>query len=463
MDKKRGWLNPLAKLSENINDPEGGLQFSYQVTQKRRLFDSLAAMVRAGIDITAALDSLKRENRSQYETNLINQMTTDLHDGTPIWKTLDKFELVPPQLLALIRTGEESGTLPQNIRAVQRQMVKNKQFTARLRSASLYPAFVFVLLLVVTTVVMVFVLPRLSDVYSSFGNDLPWYTQALISLGEFMEQYGLIVVPWIIIVIILAVYFAFFNKKYKWIGERIMFNAPLIGKLVIELQVARMGQMMSNLTSGGITIDKALDLLQETTENHIYRKFYRDIKEELIQGHTLGYAFQKIPRSAKILPLIAQQMIISGEATGELTEAFQHVGDEFEQRTETSAKDFGTVFEPILIVGVWIGVAIVAFAVIIPLYSVVGNFDAITNPTTSDSNDLSASGVIDFGGATSAESEEGEESLEELFNNEKDDLESLDGAVSSSSSSSSEEADTNTDSDPVEDEFQGADIDFSNN
>ncbi len=459
MKKKARWINPLAKLMESINDPDGGLQFSYQVTQKRRLFDSLAAMLRAGIDITAALESLLRERRSTFETNLITQMVADLHDGMPIWKTLEKYDMVPTQLLALVRIGEESGTLPQNIRAVQRQMTKNKQFTARLRSASLYPAFVFVLLMVVTTVVMVFVLPRLADVYDSFGNDLPWYTEALITLGEFMEKYGLVVVPWFIILTILAVYFAFFHKKYKWIGERIMFNFPLIGKLVIELQVARMGQMLHNLTMGGITIDKALALLVDTTDNHIYRNFYAQINYELLQGHTIGYAFQKIKRSSKILPLVAQQMIISGEQTGELVLSFQQVGEEFEQRTETSAKDFGTVFEPILIVGVWIGVALVAFAVIIPLYSVVGNFDSITNPTTASPNDLSTSGVIDFGNNNDGE-DEGGDSLEDIFNQNKTSSSQTSSSTSVSTSSAARSAEETKD-DELSGVEEGSDIDFS--
>lgn len=349
---------------------------------KRYLFENIANMMSAGIDIDTILESLEHESKSANIQKLINKLRSRVENGEQMWKIFQEEKYIGDHLIALIRIGEQTGNLPSNLKTVVKYMQRDNEFSSKIKSASLYPGFVLTLLIIVVAVMVGFVLPRLTSIYESLNVDLPTITKIMIQMGNFFEEYGIIVVPAFIVALILLIYLLFINKKTKHIGDAILFRVPLLKTILMETEVTRFGYLLNNLFESGISPSESLFLLSNATNFRNYKKLYKDIGTLIDKGYNFTEIFYSDKRVRKMLPLYAREMIIVGEKTGKLPENFKLIGETFEKRNEESLKDASVIFEPLLIIIIWAGIAFVAVAVILPLYNIVGNISTLTsNPS----------------------------------------------------------------------------------
>ncbi len=356
-------------------------------TEKEFFFENLAQMLSSGISVVSALEALLEETRNKSINFLISEVKEEVENGLTLWKSLEKRKVLPSHLLTLVRVGEESGNLAKNLAIVIEQQNKDREFSSKLRSASLYPIIVLVLLSVVASAVALFILPRLASVYSSLKVELPFITTLLIELGRFLELYGFIALPLFFMFLFLTIYVIFFNKKTKIIGQRIIFKIKLTRNIVTETEIARMGYLMGTLLKSGFTAADALQLLGSSTSFYIYKEFYNYLFDAIQNGWSFKQAFFALKKINRIIPLYPRQMIISGEQSGKLAESFIKIGELFEQKNEETSKNIGAIIEPILLIIIWLGVAAIALAVILPIYSLIGDLTNISSgQTTVESN-----------------------------------------------------------------------------
>jgi type II secretory pathway component PulF len=367
MDKKKKQKNKLIRILE------------YDVSigkNKQIMFENLVLMITSGIGILSALEEFSRENNIKSLKEVLEDMVEEIKGGQPFWKTLSKHKIIKENLIDIIRIGEESGNLKQNLSIVLTQQRKDKEVKAKLQTASLYPAIILIVMLVVGVVVAVFVLPRLTEVYSSFKTELPFLTQQMINLGKFMGSSGQIVVPLAVLILIIILYFIFIFRKTKWLGQKILFVMPVIKTALMQLEMSRLGHLMDSLLKSGFKVVDALDIIRRSTDLRDYERFYLFLADSIANGDSFAQSFNKYPRSRKLLPLYARQAIIAGERTGQLESSFSQVGTTFQKEYENTTANMYVLMEPILLILVWIGVFIMALAVITPIYSLMGNFSS---------------------------------------------------------------------------------------
>lgn len=371
MEQKRFSLKEL--LKKDITFPGANEQ------DKDSFFESLAEMLSSGIDIIVALESLKEETKSKKIYALCDELKTELENGSPIWKALDKRNLLPPHLLTLVKIGEESGNLAKNLKVVIDQQEKDRDFRGQLRSASLYPVFVLVLMFIVGGGVALFVLPRLSTVYKSLNVELPFITKVMIALGDFLNNYGI----WAVIVIVLlfagGYYMLFINKTTKLWGQKLTLHIPIIGRLIEEVELTRMGYLIGTLLNSGFPVVDSFNILANSTNYVKYQQFYAYIAEFIHNGWSFKQTFESNKKVAKILPVYPRQLIITGEKSGNLGDSFLKISEVYAKKNEDLLKNVGSLFEPVLLLIIWVGVAAIALAVILPIYSLIGNLTTISS------------------------------------------------------------------------------------
>jgi type IV pilus assembly protein PilC len=363
--------------------------FKERVTKKTKemFFENLGLMISSGIDIVVALDILKTETKSKGIKLLIAKVQEDISNGHAIWESLEKSQILPKHLISVVRIGEESGKLSENLVIVVKQMQKQREFRSKIRSASLYPSFVLVLMVAVGLVMSIFVLPRLTTIYKSLDTDLPLITQVLIGFGEFIQNYGMIAIPAAILVLVILFVVIFIDPKTKFIGQWILFKLPVVKRMLMEVEVSRFGFLMGTLLESGFPILDAIDLLEYSTELIRYKKFYRALRFSINEGFSFHQSMDRYKWSEKVLPAYARQLLISSEKSGNLAQALKNIGLEYEKRNDTTIKDFSVLIEPLLLVLVWIGVAFIALAVVMPIYSLVGNITDLSGGTTNQTVD----------------------------------------------------------------------------
>lgn len=355
------------------------LEYDFKGGANRKyLFESIATMLASGIDLHTIVWELRAEAKKGYVQEILDEMILEVENGTPVWKMIDKFNLVPDHYLSLIRIGEYSGNLPKNLESVVGQVERDKDFQNKLKSASLYPSIVGVLLFVVILVMLVFVLPSIADVYASLNIDLPVITQILIAVGKFLGANVVLVLPIGVLILILLVYLLFFNKTTKRLINRLFFRMPGLGRIIQEVELTRMGYLLSSLLDSGIQLPEALVLMESSSNLPEYSDLYKYMAFYVEKGYTLESILGSYKGIDRVVPLYPKQLIVNGEKSRRLSENLNKIGDIFAKKNEISIKDIGTIFEPALLMVVWVGVATFAVAVILPIYSILGNLNNVS-------------------------------------------------------------------------------------
>jgi type II secretory pathway component PulF len=220
-----------------------------------------------------------------------------------------------------------------------------------------------------------FILPNLAKVFTNLKLTLPMITRVLISFATILSHHGLWLVPTLIIFFFSIIYFVFYNRRTNHIGQHILFFLPITRRLIINLELSRLGYILSSLLSAGIPIRDTIKLLEESTKFYRYQQFYHYLGEGFEIGNSFKTTFNEYPKMDKIIPSSIQQVIISGEQSGKLSESLVLVSNRFNQKTEENIKNLPVILEPVFLIIIWMGVLLVAMAVILPIYSLVGNLN----------------------------------------------------------------------------------------
>ncbi|MDO8571610.1 MAG: type II secretion system F family protein [bacterium] len=352
------------------------LSFSFGVGKEKEYFiENFVMLLESGMDLIASLDAIHTELKTPRMREILTDMKEGISAGEPIYAVLERSNLFRPYVISLIRVGEKSGKLFQNLNAIALQQKKDRVFTSKLRSALMYPVFIFSITFIIGIGVAWFILPNLANVFASLKLELPITTKILIATGTFLGKHGVVAVPALIAGLGFLGYGVFGYSKTKFIGQYLLLNFPGLGRVIHDIELARIGYIMGSLLQAGLPIVDTLESLRNTTTFSSYRKFYSYLKDQIEEGNTFHKSFQTYSGTKTIISGPIQQMIVAGEQSGRLPETFIKIGELYEEKTESTSKDLAVVLEPVLLLMVWVGVVGVALAVIMPLYSLIGGLN----------------------------------------------------------------------------------------
>lgn len=340
--------------------------------ERDHFIENLSMLVLSGMAITSALGSITKETKSPRMKEILEKMLLDIESGSPVWKAFDKTGLFKGYTISLIRLGEESGKFAENLRVVSLEEEKEREFKSKVKSALMYPAFVLVLTAVVGIGISWFILPKLAKIFTDLKLALPLITKVLLGFGLFLSEHGVVVVPIGVMIFLALMYFIFMFPKTKFLGEIIMFSIPGVKGLLMEVEVARFGYLLGTLLEAGLPVTKAIDSLASASEVIRYKRFYIYLRDSVDMGNSFQKSFVAYEKINSLIPQPMQQLTISGEQSGNLNKTLLKIGQMYEMKSDTTTKNLTIIMEPILLVIVWAGVVSVAFAVILPIYSLVG-------------------------------------------------------------------------------------------
>ncbi len=343
--------------------------------EKDYFLENLAVMITSGIDLSSAITSIKQETHSKKMFKILSSIEAAIDSGSAFWMAMDRSKLLPDHVIALIRLGEQSGNLTENLKLIVTQQQKDREFSSKLQSAMIYPVIVFSLTLIIGIGIAWFILPRLSLVFSQLRVELPLITKILIFVGKFLGEFGIVVIPLLIFLIAFTAYFLFFAKKTKYMGESILLKLPGFSKIIMETELARFGFLLGTLLKAGLIVTDALSSLASSTTTIAYQKLYGSLEKNIGQGNSFESSFKLYKDTNKLIPIHIQQIIITSERSGRLPEVLINIGQTFENKLQITTKNLIVILEPVLLIIIWLGVLFVALSVILPIYSLIGGFN----------------------------------------------------------------------------------------
>lgn len=338
------------------------------VKEKMVFFQQLATLIEARVPITVSLRTIGEQSTNTFFRALLREMASEIDDGMPFSEVLARHPDIFDSLsVNMIRSGEASGSLQKAVIFVAENIEKNYQLTAKIKGALYYPAFVMLVASVIGFLVVTFILPKITAIIKEMEVPVPWYTSLLISLGDFMNAYW-----WAVLIIIgfaitgLLYYLKSPAGKKEW--EIFVLKIPVIGTLAKNVYITRFSENFSSLLESGIPVITSLQIVSEVIGNHVYKEIILQAAEEVRGGGNISTTFLQ----AKEVPKIVAQMIRIGEETGTMSRVLESVGKFYSQEVNTMTRNLTTLIEPILIVFLGIGVAILVVGVLLPIYNIAG-------------------------------------------------------------------------------------------
>ena len=341
-------------------------------SEKEFLIDNLSVLLGSGMDVLASLKAIAAETRSRRLRSLINMMVEDVENGESVWKTIEHTRLFPRQTISIIRIGEESGRLVDNLRLLALQKQKDRMFRAKILGAVAYPAFIVLFGSVVGFWVLFFLLPQLASTFASLNVPLPTITRYLIATGGFTRDHWPVMIPTMLLSGSLLVVVLFILPRTRFLGQFLFLHMPGVGRLLTDAETGRVGYLLGTLLNAGVDLVEAMRSVASSASFSFYAHFYSYVADSLEEGQTFDQAFTGYKKSRRVLSIPMQQLIVSSERSGNVPQAFLSIGELYQFRADMSAKNLTIILEPLLLLLIGVSVLFLALAVILPIYSLMG-------------------------------------------------------------------------------------------
>lgn len=349
---------------------------SSQVTRDKKTFlDNLALLVGSGMGINISLRILHKNTQNTQLKKTLYSILTSVENGNSLSQSMQSHNFLPEFLISLIRIGEESGNLADKIKRTVISLDKDQRRRSQLRSALFYPVFVLVLTVVLGIGVATFILPRIGQVFFNMNVKLPLMTKILIQIGNFMSTYWYIIIPMVFSTITMLILILFVFPATRKSGQWLLFHLPVFNDLIVKTEVSRFSYNLAMLLNSGIPITKSLLSLSKVHDYYMYRDYTNYLSTYIQSGKSFHNIFDSNKKKTNaIFPFAAQEIITAGEESGKLPEVLEQLGEKYESESEQIARNIAVLLEPALLIVVWIGVIFLAVSILLPIYSLVGNF-----------------------------------------------------------------------------------------
>jgi type IV pilus assembly protein PilC len=319
----------------------------------------LATMLSAGIPLVQAFEIVGNGHENAAMQKLILAVKADVEGGSALAEALAKHPLYFDDLFVnLVEAGEQAGALETLLDKIATYKEKTEAIKKKIKKALTYPAAVLVVAFVVTTILLIFVIPSFEDLFKGFGADLPTFTRMVIDLSAFVRSQGIFLAMIIGGAVSAFMYFKKRSRPFRHFLDRLMLKMPVIGPILQKASIARYARTLSTMFAAGVPLVEAMESVAGATGNIVYEEAVLAMRDEVATGQRLQQAME----NTELFPNMVIQMIAVGEESGSLDDMSAKVADFYEEDVDNAVDNLSSLLEPMImaILGVLVGGLVVA-------------------------------------------------------------------------------------------------------
>ncbi|HKQ30948.1 MAG TPA: type II secretion system inner membrane protein GspF, partial [Burkholderiales bacterium] len=323
-----------------------------------------ATLLRAGLTIEECLNVLVEQSESARARSVVAGVRGKVLEGQSLARALSAFPQSFPDIYrAMVDAGEQSGHLSEVLERLADYSENRQALRSKVLLAFIYPALVTLVATAVVTLLLVYVVPKVTAVFTNTGQTLPLLTRALIATSDFVRATGWF---WFIGIVggSIAATIALRNEAVRRRWHLRLLGMPLVGRLVRGINAARFADTLGILTGSGVSLLAALQSAQQVVTNLPMRDAIEDTVKQVREGGSLARALGK----TKLFPPLVVHLIASGEASGKLDTMLQRAADTQSRELENWVKTLTALLEPMLILGMGIVVLLIVMAILLPIF-----------------------------------------------------------------------------------------------
>lgn len=323
----------------------------------------MATLTRAGIPLVETLNALSEQVEKDELKRVISDIRQKVNEGSSLAKALsDHPKHFSDLYVNMVKAGESSGNLDVVLERLTEFLEAQIELRGKVIGAMVYPIIMMFVGVIIMSVLFIFVIPKITQIFEDQNAALPWITELLIGTSEVFAGGWFIILP-----ALGGLGYAFYRWKEspegkdKW--DRFVLKVPIFGPLVRMIAVARFARTLGTLLASGVPLLTALDIVKNILGNNRLIEVIEDARVNIREGESIA---QPLKRSGEFPPLVTH-MIAIGERSGQLEEMLDNVATAYNQQVDMRIQAMTTLLEPLMIVGMGAGVAVIVFAVMLPI------------------------------------------------------------------------------------------------
>lgn len=326
----------------------------------------LAVMVSANLPIVQALRILTKQIENVRLKIIVSEVADAVDGGMRLSAAMAKYPKVFSNFyVSMVRSGETAGKVDEVLNYLADQLEKDYDLMSKVKGAMTYPAFILFGLIVAGIVMMVFVIPKLTDLLKESGAKLPFTTRLLIGVSSFMSSYW-----WLLILLTAGAVVALWYWRKSEAGRKqtdyLLLKVPVFGPLILQkIFLVRITRSLHTLLSGGVSLTEALKITGEVVGNEVYKDVIARTIKEVEDGNPIASVFSTSP----VVPVMVSQMLSVGEQTGRLDVVLSKLSDFYGREVDNSVSNLVTLIEPLILLLMGGAVGLMVAAIMLPLFN----------------------------------------------------------------------------------------------
>ena len=335
---------------------EGGLQTEIKIpglSDRVKLKDlavfsrQFATMINSGLSLIRALSILREQTENKALAETVDQIRSEVEAGASLSESLAEHPKVFPKLyVSMVRAGETSGMLDEVLLRIAAMLEADVRLRSKIKSAMTYPVIVFVMAILLSTVMLVFIVPTFAQMFEDLGGELPLLTRSLVAASNFVASwYGVITY----IVVPATLWFSYkrirATEKGRYALDVMKLRVPVFGPLFHKIALTRFARNLSTLMAAGVPILQALEITADTVNNGPIAHAVKDVQDSVRQGESIAGPLS----THEVFPPMVVQMIAVGEETGNVDGMLAKISDFYDTEIESTTESLTALMEPLMI------------------------------------------------------------------------------------------------------------------
>lgn len=331
----------------------------------------LSILFSAKIPLVESLKVTAKQTENNYFRDILSAIANDVEAGAILSKALEKYpKIFSTFFINMVKSGEVSGKLEDVLNYMADYLEKQFYLNSRVKGAMVYPAFILSGFIIVSIVVLTTVIPQLTSILKETDQQLPWTTKVIIGASDWMLNFGWLFGLLGIIIISAGIYYVrnYSDGQHFW--DNLKIKAPVFGPIFQKLYLSRLSDSLGTLVSGGIPILQSLQVTADVIDNVVLKEIVLKAREEARVGNAISSEFEK----HKEIPPMVTNMLAIGEQTGTIDTVLKKLSSFYSREVDNTVNTLSQLIEPMLIVILGFGVAILVTSVFMPIYNLAGSF-----------------------------------------------------------------------------------------
>nr|MDD3720342.1 type II secretion system F family protein [Candidatus Gracilibacteria bacterium] len=362
------------KIVTKIKDLKSNNQ-KLNIKEKINFLDQFGTLLNSGIPITSSLKIISFQTKNKGLKSIIETILGDINKGTSLKDSFSRFPYIFKIFdLSIIEMGELTGKVGEAIDVIKLKEEKTKEIKSKIIGAFVYPSIIITLALGMITIFIIYVIPKITDMYKDARVNLPILTQSVINISDFLQK-NIIYICLLIILFIIGLYYFKTNDKTKIYFDKFTLKLPIAGNLIKKKILSLFTSSLGTLLKNGVIINKSLEVSAGVVNNDYYKKEIL----KMVDGISAGEDFSKLLGIEDIssgkenifFPLELASAVKIGEQTGRLPDLLLKISNKYNKEMDETVKNLSTAIEPIVIIFVGIIIGTLIMAIMLPFFNMV--------------------------------------------------------------------------------------------